>query len=529
MDLILSQAGFLWLFLFSSLSAFFVVAERRYRGKGFGLLALMLLVVGLWSATDWLRLQLTGGPARLIGFGLVLLLGLVAAALNTHFLAVHFSVAGRKWYVSASYLLLVGAGLLVVGVTSSQLLSLDQFGDDSGGPMPSALLTWGVLGSIAIQLLLGIFVLFPAWKAGRAPARGLLVTLALVSPLALAEGYLLTQAGSRWYLVEGVSWTYTLIIVASLISEFQGTEGLLRQTTSSLAARTAELESSYAEINLMASELARKQQLAAVGELAAAIAHEVRNPLAIIMNAVSAMKRPKISDGDRTTLLGIVNEESERLNQLVAELLRFARPVTAARRPTSLHDICEKASQAAPEGYDLQVQTGLEEQLGPVLVDPGLFRLALDNLISNSCQAMPGGGRIKLTVRQGLFSDGSPAAAVYVRDTGEGMDQTDLAKAKKPFFTTKPRGTGLGIPIAEKIVEAHGGEMEIVSHKGEGTTVSILLPLESELRKAGTYSDGLKSANRRRLRSIPPVASTEDIVPVFEPITDPKENANHDS
>src|SRR5690606_11872123 len=188
---------------------------------------------------------------------------------------------------------------------------------------------------------------------------------------------------------------------------------------------------------------------------------------------------------------------------LVAELLRFARPVTAARSPISLYEFCARASETAPDGYQLKVQTLNDEELGPVLVDPGLFRLALDNLISNSCQAMPEGGVIALSVRSGRFTDGTRAAALDIIDTGQGMRPDELVRAKKPFFTTKPRGTGLGIPIAEKIVEAHGGEMELKSNPGQGTVVSIMLPLENELRKVVTYSETLKTVNRRRLRSIP--------------------------
>src|SRR5690606_6500389 len=141
----------------------------------------------------------------------------------------------------------------------------------------------------------------------------------------------------------------------------------------SLEARTAELEVSYAEIDMMYNELSQKQQLAAVGELAAAIAHEVRNPLAIIMNAVSGMRRKTISERDRETLLSIVNEETERLNHLVTELLRFARPVAASRGPASLLDICSRAAKEAPDGYTVRVVTE-GDHLEPVLVDPGLFR-----------------------------------------------------------------------------------------------------------------------------------------------------------
>ena len=497
--------GWLWLFVFFTLSLFFVLAERRYRHRGFGSLAAMTLAVGLCSGADAAIAFLGPGLSSFWVSRMAFMLAYVVTLLNSLFLCAYFD-APRKRIIATAGLVLV-----IVGVLGSLAASIAQAGEVSQLAYPNAyrspslLVTVYFIVTASLLAAANVTVVYPAMRQGQRPARGILATLVVSSPAAILEGYLIITQGQRWYLIEASTWAYLLIVIATIISEFKGTEGLLQQTTSNLAARTAELESSYAEIDLMASELARKQQLAAVGELAAAIAHEVRNPLAIIMNAVSGMKRATISPTDRGTLLDIVNEESERLNQLVAELLRFARPVTAARSPISLYDICERASQSAPPGYQLKVQTFADDELGPVLVDPGLFRLALDNLIANSCQSMPGGGIIELAVRQGRFSDGTLAAAVDVRDQGAGMRPEELANAKKPFFTTKPRGTGLGIPIAEKIVEAHGGEMDLVSVPGLGTTVSIMLPLERELQKGGGYSDGLKTANRRRLRSIPPV------------------------
>ena len=511
--------GWLWFFVLFTLSLFFILAERRYRGKGFGLFAMMILAIGMCSASD---AAITLFGAKPISFSIArvaLGLGLLASALNTHFLCVYFNSPLRRTLIWISYVLSGGGLLADLGTTVTQLETVSTLTFPQQYRSPSPEFTVYFFLVVLVQMTANVLVLYPAMRQKKTPARGMLISLLASAPVAFFEVGLIMYEGQRWYLVEACSWAYALIVIASLILEFQGTEGLLKQTTSSLAARTAELESSYAEIDLMASELSRKQQLAAVGELAAAIAHEVRNPLAIIMNAVSGMKRVTISETDRQTLLGIVNEESERLNQLVAELLRFARPVTAARSPTSLYDICQKASEAAPEGYEVTVQKQVEDELGPVLVDPGLFRLALDNLIANSSQAMPEGGSIALLVRQGRFSDGSLAAAVDVCDTGAGMAPHELISAKKPFFTTKPRGTGLGLPIAEKIVEAHGGEMSISSVVGRGTTVSILLPLERELQKGGTYSEGLKTSTRRRLRSIPPVSSAElnDVAPDLPP------------
>ncbi len=500
--------GWLWFFVFFTLSLFFALAERRYRGRGFGLLGGMSLAVGIVSAADAVMSLCGESTASFFAARLALTAGLVASILHTHFLCAYFDAKRRHVFLWVGYAS-AGVGIVLNVVLSAvQLERLSELAFPLDYRSPS--LEFSVYFLVVLLVLSGanLTILYPAMRQKRAPARGLFVALVLSAPLCIVEVYHVLDLSARWYLIEATTWAYSLIVIASLISEFQGTEGLLRQTTSNLAARTAELESSYAEINLMASELSRKQQLAAVGELAAAIAHEVRNPLAIIMNAVSAMKRATISATDRNTLLDIVNEESERLNQLVVELLRFARPVTAARSPISLHDICHRASQAAPDGYQLRVHSHVDDELGPVLVDPGLFRLALDNLIANSCQAMPDGGVIELTVRLGKFSDGTPAAAVDVRDTGSGMAPSELENARKPFFTTKPRGTGLGIPIVDKIVEAHGGEMELVSTVGLGTTVSILLPLEREFEKGGAYVERLTS-NRRRLRSIPPITANE--------------------
>ena len=504
-----SSLGWLWSFLFMTVSMFFVFADRRHRGRGFMLLAGMNLAVSINSAADAFISYHGPSLQAFIAARIALLFGLLAGALNTHFLVTFFDAAQRKAITWVIYVL-VGGGAFVIIIGSS--MQLPRYGD-LRFPMeyrsPSAEVSAYFLLALVIFTVFNFSVLYPAMKLGKRPARGMFIISALSAPAAIGEAAIILFLAQRWYLIEGASWVYGLIVIGSFVSEFHGTEGLLKQTTSNLAARTAELQHSYAEIDLMASELSRKQQLAAVGELAAAIAHEVRNPLAIIMNAVSGMKRQKLSPTDRETLLDIVNEESERLNKLVAELLRFARPVTAARSPISLYDICARASEAAPDGYQLKVQTSSDDDLGPVLVDPGLFRLALDNLIANSCQAMPDGGTIALTVRSGHFSDGTRAAAVDVIDAGQGMRPDELVRAKKPFFTTKPRGTGLGIPIAEKIVEAHGGEMELRSNPGQGTTVTIMLPLENELQKVVTYSETLKTVTRRRLRSIPPVQVTD--------------------
>lgn len=490
-----TSALFAWLFV--TVSLFFASSSARYRGRGYGYLSLTFACVAFANAAN---ACFYGGGQSQVGFlaaRLGSVVGLVAAAFNAHFLYSYFNATGRKRVTWLLYLLVGAAALVSLASTAASLPRWQSVAYPDDYISPSHGMSLSAVGIMIVYYALVVPLLLRSRRA-QAPYSGrILVTILATAPATLADVAVSHFWGQRWFLAEACTWLYALVVFASLIAEIQGAEGLLHETTQ-------ELESSYAEMDLMASELSRKQQLAAVGELAASIAHEVRNPLAIIMNATSGLRRPTLAAEDRRTLLDIVNEESERLNHLVEELLRFARPVIASPGPVSLLDMCVRMSQSPPDGYNLVVTKEQDASLGPVLVDPGLFRLALDNLIANACQAMPGGGRIELSVDRGSFSDGTHAARVRVRDFGRGMTEDELERARKPFFTTKPRGTGLGLPIVDRIVEAHGGEMEIESEVSEGTSVQLLLPLEKELNKTATLSGGRTASARRRLRSIPP-------------------------
>jgi len=499
----IATASLMWSFVFVGVGVFFFVSANRYTERGYELLGSAMLVAGIASAFNALMNFWGPGVGSFFAGRGAMAGGLLSAALNLHFL---FRFCGRESLraVWAAYVLVGAAVLTLLITTFSQLPVLESLEYPRQYHSPAAPVTAYSLATLIAHYIAYVWVLFGAWRGRRKGAGVLFLAVLLLVPGVVGDAVAIHLYAQKLYAAELAAWIYCLVVLASLLSEIHGAQGLLKETTSSLAERTAELEISYAEIDHMHTELSKKQQLAAVGELAAAIAHEVRNPLAIIMNAVSAMRRPTISSTDRETLLSIVNEESERLNHLVTELLRFARPVAASPGPASLFAICQRASQSPPDGYLLEVATPEDDELGPVLVDPGLFRLALDNLVANSVQAMPEGGTIELTVRSDRFADGTPSAAVEIRDSGCGMKDAELEGARKPFFTTKPRGTGLGIPIADRIVDAHGGEMTIESQRGEGTTITIKLPIEKELQRPTTYPGTKHPSTRRRLRSIPP-------------------------
>jgi signal transduction histidine kinase len=252
--------------------------------------------------------------------------------------------------------------------------------------------------------------------------------------------------------------------------------GGLEQTTQRLQIRTDELRSSYAELRTVQSELVTKNQLAAVGELAAAIAHEVRNPLAVIVNAVAGLRRVSGSEEDRSILLSIVDEEAARLNRLVTDLLRFARPVNVKRSPVSLVELANRSRSQVLDGHEIVVSIDEDPDIQTVWVDPSLFRLVFDNLVQNACQSMRSGGRVDIVVTRGSLPTG-PAVSIQIKDHGHGMEPEVRERALDPFFTTRPSGTGLGLPIVQRIVEAHGGELNIESQEGEGTRVTLSLPL----------------------------------------------------
>lgn len=279
----------------------------------------------------------------------------------------------------------------------------------------------------------------------------------------------------------------SLMLTVSLVLYHKRVADGAVSTELRLATSIQDLTTANASVERLQRELGAKKQLAVVGELAAAIAHEVRNPLAIIMNAAAGLRRPTIGNEDRTTLLSILDEETARLNRLVTDLLRFARPVIIKRSSVSILELARRAEGRLEDKHSLRIDIPDQQHLKSVEADANLLRLVFDNLVSNAFQAMPEGGTVEI-----LVSEAAKAEERFVRidivDKGHGMDEQVLARAIDPFYTTRPSGTGLGLPIVQRIVEAHGGDLEIHSSLGQGTRVSLFLPLLSPGAAAGSNS-----------------------------------------
>lgn len=267
-----------------------------------------------------------------------------------------------------------------------------------------------------------------------------------------------------------------------LVVELETQRRELGLRTEELAAASRELEAASQELHGTQQALARNEQLAAVGELAAMVAHEVRNPLAIISNAVSGLRKTGISREDQGTLLDILQEETARLENLVSDLLHYARPLRLSRVPVHMREVMDRV--IARLGLDLGCDVALEPAKdGDVVYGDGdLIRMVFDNLIDNAAQAMHGDGKIVVRMKR-IEREGVRGTSIDVIDNGDGMDTAVRSRAKDPFFTTRPTGTGLGLVIVERIVQAHGGTFALLSAAGEGTTASVFLPDEPPLRE----------------------------------------------
>jgi PAS domain S-box-containing protein len=242
----------------------------------------------------------------------------------------------------------------------------------------------------------------------------------------------------------------------------------------------ADLRSSYAELARAQEQLVQRERLAAIGELSAVVAHEVRNPLGVLFNSLGAFRK-LLGDDVRdaaSTLLQIMEEEAARLNHIVRDLLDFARPTHPTLHGERLDQVLDEAVEAAigESAQDIEVVREIAE-LPLVPMDARLVRQALLNVATNAVHAMPDGGRI--TLRLALDgATGVPMAKVAIEDTGPGIAPEVAARIFEPFFTTRATGTGLGLAVVKRIVDSHHGKVRVDTALGHGTTFTLWLPLD---------------------------------------------------
>ena len=262
------------------------------------------------------------------------------------------------------------------------------------------------------------------------------------------------------FFIFGLSTLIMILIFVALLLIVHKAEGMIEQR----AKERLRLE----------EQLNQAERLAALGEMVAGVSHEVKNPLGIIQSTAELLGGMPDANENQKRLSGVIKEESGRLNRIVTEFLDFARPQVPFLQECHLEKILEKNLtflQPELEKRNIEVHDHVNGRPLILRADQDLLYRALLNIFLNAIQATPDGGSITINVEEE-----KDYYRIEIQDSGQGINQENVKKIFNPFFTTKEKGSGLGLSIVRKIIEGHRGTIAIESKEGEGTTVKIHLP-----------------------------------------------------
>lgn len=302
--------------------------------------------------------------------------------------------------------------------------------------------------------------------------------------------------------IDAVDFAELVRAFNEVTARLEATHGALRREVTSLKDELAEAQ----------ARLRRSRQLAALGEMAAGIAHEIRNPLGAIGLTLEALTEDLADRPEQLELCGRVSRAVVRLDAIVGDVLAFARDTRVRPASASVASPVVAALAGAEdlvEAYDIDVDLDLDESV-EAEIDAPLLEQAMLNLLRNACEAMAGVDRTRrlelaVLVRELRDPDAGrvPHAVVEIRDSGPGIPEAVRERMFNPFFTTRAEGTGLGLAIVHRIVDAHGGRLDVDSNE-HGTTVRVSIPVAFRGERAGgaEEEDGrsLGGAVRRRVR-----------------------------
>jgi two-component system sensor kinase FixL len=226
----------------------------------------------------------------------------------------------------------------------------------------------------------------------------------------------------------------------------------------------------------MEEHIREQAALAKLGEMAAVVAHEVKNPLAGIRGAIQVFASRAAKDGVESPILAEIVKRIDSLDRMMKELLLFARPPQPKRTPTDLLPLVSATADLLNQDPSLrQVRIDVDGSAPPVPADAEMLKIVFQNLLINGAHAMQGQGRIRVAV-----TTSDSICQIAFSDTGPGIPVDVREKIFTPFFTTKSRGSGLGLPTAKRLIEAHNGQIVIDCPPGGGTTVVVRLPMDSQ-------------------------------------------------
>ena len=300
------------------------------------------------------------------------------------------------------------------------------------------------------------------------------------SPIPVGDGTWLVVASARQPLSGALANEVpTILTAAVLIIGLAMTvvvESVSRRRDYALALvanRTAALQDSLQQLEHTHQALVAHERLAALGQMAATVGHELRNPLGVLTNSLYLIRNTVAGQADDKLRrhLDTADREISAATLIVSDLLEFSRPRTANPTPIDVAELLEEAISVAPPPSGITV-TRDDEAVPLVVADRDQIRQVILNLLTNAYEAMPNGGEVGLGAR--IVDD---TVEIVVSDTGIGMDAQTRAQVFEPFFSMKIKGTGLGLAVSKRIVEAHAGTLRIISDEGQGCTAVITLPL----------------------------------------------------
>jgi len=297
--------------------------------------------------------------------------------------------------------------------------------------------------------------------------------------------------GALWYGLRGGITTavvVSILYIPSVIGPL-GTSGILTTTERALEVivygavgvitglLTNRENRRTAQLLRASEELQKSRYLASIGQMVSIVAHDVRNPLQSIQLNIDMLRMEPGDREGRTAAIKGIERSLTLLDTLVQQLLEYSKPTELSLSPVSVRSLVEQALDVLKSRVNsINLHLRLEQPDREIWVDSAKFVRALINLFSNAIEAMPSGGDLKIYSRF-LKKNGWTELNLLIEDTGTGINEADLERIYEPFFTTKPGGTGLGIPICKKICEAHGGELKITSEPDKGTIVVARIPV----------------------------------------------------
>jgi signal transduction histidine kinase len=281
--------------------------------------------------------------------------------------------------------------------------------------------------------------------------------------------------------MEEKMWQEIIQVIDKIYAELVDNQVKLEKSKEALEERTIALEKSSVELQQTQHRLIRSEKLAAIGQLAASVAHELRNPLGVIKNSAYYLKDQLAQAGmaskypNMDEFLNIIENEISLSDKIIRDLLNFSLISKPMTKPEEINSIIEYAVSITNTPENIEVIMNLGDNLKPALIDQYQIRQAFHNLIFNSYQAMERGGTLEITSRE---LDGF--IEIIFKDSGAGIEKKDQDKIFDALFTTKAKGIGLGLAVTHGIIERHGGQIVLESQVGKGTTFTVRLPLVIE-------------------------------------------------